>query len=80
MAHGVIGTLQILNRNRLGETFGRGMMKTLLLVRLHLRFDRYLLTGHLKFPRHFSRMLAKHNWVRLNPRMMANPNVIAVLR
>ena len=55
------------------------MMKTLLLMCLHLLFHGYLLPlRHLQLTRHFAWMLTKHNWIRLNPRMMANSAFVAV--
>jgi len=78
LTHRIIHTLQILNRNRLRKTFARRVMKTLLLMGLHLLFDGNLLS-HLNFPWHFARMLTKNNWIRLYPRMMTNSNIVAVL-
>ena len=47
-------------------------METLLLVGLHLLLNGYRLPDHLYFARDFAWMLAKHNWIRLNPRVMTN--------
>jgi hypothetical protein len=79
MAHRIIYALQILNRNCLCKTFWRRVVKTLLLVGLHLLFHGYLLPCQLQFTRDLAGMLTKHNWIRLNPGMMPNSDIVAVL-